>query len=171
MQKVSELVGKAIVSSDNGERLGRVADVLLDTQSNRVLGLVIAGGAFGSEQVLPFADVQTLGADAVVARTSKGVLAAKQWRQQGIDSARSSNLNHKRVLTTGGRAIGEIRDVLLDDAAGVVEAFEVVSPGRLGGLMQRRGLLQQDGEVRIGADAVLVSEAAAAALEEPGRYS
>jgi len=165
MQKVSELVGKPIVSAETGERMGKVADVLLDPQSSHILGLVVGGGLLSSEQVLPYADVQTLGKDAVVARSGKGVVGPKEWRQQGLDTARSSALTHKRVLTTSGRALGEIHDVLVDESAGTVEAF-VVANSALGGLVRRRSILPQGSGVTIGADAVLVPDEAAAALEE-----
>ena len=167
MHKVSDLVGKTIVSSQTGDRMGQVADVLLDPQSNRVLGLVIGGGVFGGEHVLPFGDVQTLGTDAVVARSADGVLDAKQWRERGVEVARSSALKHKRVLTAGGRLLGQINDVLLDDV-GIVEAFEISRSG-FAGLVRRRSRLHQGSDVTIGTDAVLVSDAAAEAMDGGGR--
>jgi uncharacterized protein YrrD len=171
MQKVSELMGRPIVSSETGERVGKVVDVLLDPHSNHVVGLVTAGGGLlSSEQVLPYADVQTLGKDAVVARSGNGVVGSKEWRQQGVDSKRSSTLKHRRVLTTSGRALGEISDVLLDGTAGTVEAFEVASPA-FGGLVQRRSILPRGSGLTIGADAVLVPDEAAGALENPPKRS
>ena len=170
MQKVSELVGKPIVSAETGERIGKVADVLLDPHSHHVLGLVVGAGLFRSEHVLPYSDVQTLGKDTVVARSGTGVVGPKEWREQGIDAARSSTLKHKRVLTTSGRALGEIHDVLLDDSAGTVEAFEVTG-STLGGLMHRRSILPQASGVTIGADAVLVPDETAVALEESRKSS
>jgi uncharacterized protein YrrD len=167
MHKVSDLVGRTVVSSETGDRLGRVADVLLEPHSDRALGLVIGGGLFEGEHVLPIGDVQTLGTDAVVARSAQGVLDAKQWRERRIDAARSSALKHRRVLTTGGRMLGEIDDVLLDDT-GVVEAFEISRPA-FGGLVRQRSRLPQDSQVTIGDDAVLVSDAAADAMERNGR--
>ena len=166
MHKVSDLVGRTVVSSETGDRLGRVADVLLQAHSDRALGLVIGGGVFGGEHVLPIGDVQTFGGDAVVARSARGVLDAKQWHARGIDAARSSALRHRRVLTTGGRMLGEIDDVLLDDS-GVVKAFDVSRPG-FGGLVHHHSRLPQGSQVTIGDDAVLVSEAAAEAMERNG---
>lgn len=163
MQKVSELVGKSIVSADTGERIGKVSDVLVDPQSQHVLGLVVAGGVLGAEHVLPYTDVQTLGTDAVVARSGSGVVGRKEWHQQAIETIRTSTLQHKRVLTTSGRALGNIRDVLLDDAGGV-EAFEIAG-STLGGLLRRRSTLPQAHGVTIGADAVLVSDETAAEME------
>ena len=74
MHRVSELVGRAIVAAESGERIGTVSDVLLDPASQRVLGLVIAGGLLSSEHVLPISDVQTLGTDTVVARSATAVV-------------------------------------------------------------------------------------------------
>jgi uncharacterized protein YrrD len=163
MPKVSGLVGKSIVSADTGERIGTVSDVLLDPQALRVLGLVVAGGVLRSEQVLPYTDVQTLGTDVVLARSGSGVVDRKEWHQQAIETIRTSTLQHMHVLTTSGRALGKIRDVVLDDAGGV-EAFEIAG-SRLAGLLPTRSTLPQADGVTIGADAVLVSDETAAEME------
>lgn len=161
MQKVSEVIGRAVVSSEGGERIGRVSDVLLDPGSRRVVGLVLAGGVFKSEHVLRYADVQTLGRDAVIARGSDGVLDAEAWRLQGVEALRASTLTHKRVLTTGGRHLGEIDEVFVDDQTGAVEAFEVRG-SMLGGLRHTRSRLARGDGITIGTDAVLVPEELAA---------
>lgn len=163
MQKVSELIGKPIVSAENGERLGKVSDVLVDAHSQHVVGLVVATGLLSSEHVLPYADVQTLGTDAVVARSGSGVVGPKEWHQQAVETVRTSTLKHKRVLTTTGRALGDVRDVLLDEA-GEVEGFEV-GGSRFGGLLRRRSRVPQARSVTIGADAVLVPDESATDLE------
>jgi len=157
MHKVSELIGKSIVSAATGERLGKVSDVLVDQQSHRVLGFVIGGGLMSAEHVLPHADVQAMGADAVVARSATGVVGAKEWREQGVAGARTSTLKHRRVLTTTGRSLGEVHDVLLDDGGGAVEAFEVTAPS-LGGLVHKHAILPHVSGMTIGADAVLVPD-------------
>ena len=74
-------------------------------------------------------------------------------------------MKHRRVLTTSGRAVGEIRDVLLDDA-GAVEAFDI-GGSTLGGLLRRRSTLPHGEGVTIGADAVLVPDETVAAMEAP----
>jgi uncharacterized protein YrrD len=163
MQKVSELVGKPIVSADTGKRIGKVSDVLVDPQAQHIVGLVVGTGVLSAEHVLPYADVQTLGTDAVVARSGSGVVGRKEWHQRAIATLRTSALQHKRVLTTNGRALGEIRDVLLDEAGGV-EGFEIAGSA-LGGLLRRRSKLPQAPGLTIGEDAVLVPDDTAAELE------
>ena len=99
MWKVTELIGKSIVSGNSGARLGQVADVLLDADSHRVVGLVVAGGVLSAEQVLPYAEVQTLGTDAVIARSATGLITAKQWHARPVVATRTSALKKMRVLT------------------------------------------------------------------------
>jgi uncharacterized protein YrrD len=168
MHRVSDLVGKPIVSAANGERVGRVADVLLDRESCRTVGLVLAGGLMSSEHVLPYSDVQVVGKDAIVARSGEGLMGPKQWRAQGVDTARSSSLRNKRVMTSTGRQLGAVNDVYLDEATGAVEALEV-SGSRMGGLMQRKSVLPQSAALTIGPDAIVVSEDTALDFERRER--
>jgi uncharacterized protein YrrD len=163
MHRITELVGKPIVSADTGERIGKVSDVLVDPQSQHVLGLVVAGGLLGGEHVLPYTGVQTLGTDAVVARSGSAVIDRKEWHQQAAESIRTSTLQQKRVLTTSGRALGSIGDVFLGDA-GTVEAFEIANSS-VGGLRRKRTTLPHAHGVTIGADAVLISDETAAEME------
>jgi uncharacterized protein YrrD len=65
------------------------------------------------------------------------------------------------VLTTSARALGEVHDVVLDDA-GRVEAFGVTG----GGLMQKRSSLLQASGVTVGPDAVVVPDDTAATTQE-----
>jgi uncharacterized protein YrrD len=81
VKRSSELIGKPVVASDSGKRLGFVADLLVDDADSRVVGLVLRHGWLNTEEVLPAAYVQTLGADAIVSRSSE-LIGAKQWREQ-----------------------------------------------------------------------------------------
>ena len=158
MWKVTELIGKSIVSGNNGEHIGKVADVLLDADSHRVVGLVVAGGVLSSEQVLPYGDVQTLGTDAVIARSATGLITAKEWHARPVVATRASSLRRMRVLTASGRAVGDVRDILLD-ATGMVDALEVSGAG----LLQRRSTVSASPGLTIGSDAVLIPDDLASA--------
>ena len=160
MRRISEVIGKTVVSADTGDRLGGVSDALIDDVS--VVALVIGGGLLAKEHVLPFRDVQTLGGDAVLARTGSGMVGPKEWRTSGPETSRSSALRGRAVVTTGGTRLGEVSDVLIDDRTGAFEAFEVSS----GGLRSRRSTLRASSQIRIGADAVVVPEDALEAADE-----
>jgi uncharacterized protein YrrD len=94
VKRSSELIGKPVVASDSGKRLGFVADFLLDEADGRVVGLVLRHGWLNNEEVLPAASVQTLGADAIVSRSSE-LIGAKQWREQldhpAVDQGHTDN--------------------------------------------------------------------------------
>jgi uncharacterized protein YrrD len=81
IKRASELIGKPVVSADTGERLGTVGDLLIDDGSGSLVGLVLRHGMMKSEDVMPAAAIQTLGADAIVSRSSE-LIGAKEWRQR-----------------------------------------------------------------------------------------
>lgn len=88
IQRATELIGKTVVSADNGEKLGSVGDLLLDDADHRLVGLVIKHGVLRAEQVLPAAAVQTYGRDALVARSGSDLIDRKTWRaRQGQPAA------------------------------------------------------------------------------------
>jgi uncharacterized protein YrrD len=82
VQRLSELMGKAIVSADTGEKLGTVGDLLLDGDANRVAGVVVKSGWMGKERVLPYESVQTLGRDAVVVKSGQELMGPREWRDR-----------------------------------------------------------------------------------------
>jgi uncharacterized protein YrrD len=79
-QRAKDLIGKSIVTSDTGERLGKVADLLLDEGGDRVVGLVVHHGWLKGEAVLPASAVQTLGRDAVVSRSGGELIPGREWK-------------------------------------------------------------------------------------------
>ena len=81
IRRTSDLIGRPVVSADSGKKLGTIADLLLDDGDGQLVGLVLRHGLLKAEDVLPAAAVQTLGADAVVSRSSE-LIDARQWRER-----------------------------------------------------------------------------------------
>jgi uncharacterized protein YrrD len=79
-RRVKDVLGKPVISADAGEKLGTVADLLLDEESHTLVGVVIAHGVLKHEQVLPASSVRSFGADVVVSE-SADTIGAKQWRE------------------------------------------------------------------------------------------
>ena len=157
MHRVSEIVGKPVVSAESGESVGKVTDLLVDANGDRLVGVVVRRGMFGTEHVLPYTDVQAVGRDALVARSDHGVVGPREWHERHIDAARSSTLKDKRVVTNHGRQLGAVKDVYVDEHTGTIEGYEV--EGRsFGGLVGRRSTLPRSQGVSIGPDAVIVSD-------------
>jgi uncharacterized protein YrrD len=70
------------------------------------------------------------------------------------------------VITTGGRELGVVMDVYVNENTGVVEAYDVAGPA-FTRLLQRRSILSQSADVTVGPDALIVSEDAARDFENP----
>jgi uncharacterized protein YrrD len=114
VQRVSDLMGKTIVSADTGEKLGTVSDILLDDTDTRVVGLVVRSGWMGKEQVLPREAVQTLGRDAVVARSGSGLVGAREWRRN--EAARGvRDVDTERVRDIETEPVRDVDDVRVRD--------------------------------------------------------
>lgn len=163
-RRVSDYFGKPIVSADHGEKVGTVADVLVDAPSGRIVGLVVSGGLLSSEQVLPYSDVQVLGDDAVVVKSMQHIVGAREWHEAGSDAARSKTYKDKRVVTIGGRDLGKVRDVYVNEHTGAVEGYDVAAP-TFAKVIQRRSVLVQSAGVTVGPDALILSEEAAGEFE------
>lgn len=163
MVRLSELLGRNVISQDVGAKVGEVADVLID--SGRVVGIVLAGGVFASERVLPSSAIHMFGEDTVIASTATAILDAKQWAKSGVTAQRMSALRKKQILTTGGQMLGVVGDVYVE-TTGTVAAYDVEYRG-LGGLVKHHKILPADG-VTVGASALVVSEEAASAFSAKG---
>lgn len=170
MHRVSEIIGKPIVSAETGDRLGSVSDALVEEGSINVVALVVGGGLLAKERVLPFRDIQTLGGDTVLARTDSGVRSPKEWHRTGVRAIRSSELTGRSVVTVGGQRLGEVSDLLVNDRTGSFDGVEV-SARHLGGLRTRRVTLPATNNLRIGPDAVVVPDEAVEAFERPRNSS
>ncbi|CAN5653987.1 hypothetical protein BH11ARM2_BH11ARM2_26370 [soil metagenome] len=98
--KVSELVGKSVVSLSDGVKVGTVKDVLIDTGTMVAGALLVAGDS--GRGGLPFAQITNIGQDAITIETAQAVFWA------------SAN-------TPGpGREAGEIKGLPVVDASGTV---------------------------------------------------
>ena len=166
MHRVSEIVGKPIVSAETGDRLGRVSDALLEDGGVNVVALVIGGGMLAKEHVLPFRDIQTLGGDTILARTHTGIRDPAQWRRAGLSATRSSELRGTPVVTASGQRVGEVSDLLVNEETGAFAGVEVAE-SRLGGLRTKRSILRPSEEIRIGPDAVIVPDSAMVHTTDP----
>ena len=71
--RIAELRNKEVINVKNGERIGFIGDIEVDTQSARVASVVVYGrlrwmGLLGREKdfVIPWRDITLFGSDAVL---------------------------------------------------------------------------------------------------------
>jgi uncharacterized protein YrrD len=156
VHRISEIIGKTVVSAESGDRLGSVSDALVEEGHGRVVGLVLGSGVFVKEHVMPFHNVQALGGDAVLARTDAGIVAPAAWRKSGVRATRSSDLRGRAVVTASGERIGHVSDLLVDEQTGAFGGLEVSWGHRLVGMRSRHSVVRASEQIRIGPHVVVV---------------
>ena len=90
-KRVTDVIGRPVVSADSGKKLGTVGDLLLDDAGSEVVGLVVRHGRLRGEDVLPATAVHSLGPDAVVSRNDE-LIDGREWRDR--ESLRQRQESH-----------------------------------------------------------------------------
>jgi uncharacterized protein YrrD len=164
---VKSLKGIAIVSIEQGEKVGSVDNVLLNLETKRVIayklikpGLLRSGGI-----VLKHEDVESIGKDAVMIRNRERIRELKEERdlQSRPDLAALSAL---RVVTQDGTYIGNLATAQFDPKTGNLTHIEV-SGGGLMDKLRRNKVIGIEEVVSMGTDVVVVPDSHAPATVEP----
>ncbi|MHB8646312.1 MAG: PRC-barrel domain-containing protein [Thermomicrobiales bacterium] len=156
------LIGRAVVSIADGEKVGTVADCEFDLTQRMMLGLLIGGdgGIFnrGKPSFVPFNQVHTFGRDAVTIADTSGITVAEGAPHA---AATLSDLK-KRVVTMGGDVIGDGDDLTFDDQSGAIIALQLAPQGGFLGIGAATHLLPIDEIVECGRDVITVHDSALA---------
>jgi sporulation protein YlmC with PRC-barrel domain len=128
--KASALKGKAVVGMVDGVQIGRVEEVLFDTAALKVAALALTTS--GGRSILPFAAVRSLGADAVTVESAAAAQPPAAQADAGNLLRALGDLTGLKVVNGEGAYLGDIRDVMIDQASGALTEFEAHSGGMLG---------------------------------------
>ena len=124
-----KLKGMTIVSLADGAKLGRIDEVLFETQPLRAAALRAADAGQGF--VLPFARLTHVGADAVTVESGQVTEAASAGGAFGALPG-LSQLKKLKVVDEAGTLVGTINGIELDPATGQVTGIAVRKGGMLG---------------------------------------
>ena len=166
MHRVSEIIGRPLLSAETGDRLGRVSDALVAEGGVKIVAIVLGDGVIGHERVIPFHEILTLGGDTVLVRTESRLQDPDEWRQGEPRATRSSALRGRPVVSVDGKRVGEVTDLLINDETGSFDGVEV-TVRRLAGFRTKRTILSVTDEMWIGSDAVIVADGALAGAKSP----
>jgi len=126
---VEQLRGRAVVSVQQAEKIGTVHDVLVDTSAHRLAGLVLQGGLFRGGPSIAWADVRTIGQDAVMVDDRRAAANAT------VDGAvKLADLRGRKVVTDSGELAGTIDGLDFDPETGTIAHYIVA--GQSGGLFR-----------------------------------
>ena len=119
----------AIVSVEGAARLGRVTEVLFETNPLRLAALRASDQS--GESVLPFDRVSSFGSDAVMVETPDVSQVSRQT--DSFTHLRSlADLQTLKVVDESGGFIGTITDIHFDPDSGRVERLVAHTGGMLG---------------------------------------
>ena len=154
------LMGRAVVSVADGEKVGAISDLHLDLRQRIILGFLIGGdgGIFNREKpsFIPFTQVRTFGRDAVTIADKSGIAVAEGAPH---DMAATLGAIKKRVVTASGEVIGDGDDLTFDDASGAITALQLAPQGGFLGIGATTHVLPMEEIVEFGRDVVIVHDA------------
>jgi len=109
--KASELLGRAAVIREGGQKAGKVKDLVIDPSGRQVLGFVLVEGILRKTMVAAWEALQTIGPDNVVFDPADSVVGPVQAPE--IKSVLDSGLilKGRKLQTTDGKDLGEINDL------------------------------------------------------------
>ncbi len=155
------LIGRAVVSVADGEKVGAISDMQCDLSRRVVLGLLIGGdgGLFNREKasLVPIGQVHTFGRDAVTISDKSGISVAEGAPH---DAAETLSSIKKQVVTTGGEVIGDGDDLIFDDTSGAITALQLAPQGGFLGIGATTHILPLEEIVEFGRDVITVHESA-----------
>ncbi len=154
----ADIKGRAVITVTTGARLGRVDDVLLDPTTLALVAFRVT--AAGQQALIPFAQVQSLGSDAVmVPGDDVAQWATTSSAAEGLVSFDA--LNNYKVVDEAGTFLGTPRGLTLDPSDGRLQQLDVHKGGVLG--MGGESMSVPDGGIAsVGADVIVVRTAAPA---------
>ncbi len=122
---VKEIVDKAVVSIADGAKLGYVRNVFFDPGGRLLTALEIHRD--GERLVIPFQQINNLGADAITVGQSQLITTIAQPEWVAYDA-----LKHRKVVDATGTLLGKVERVQIEPATGVIQELTVHEGGILG---------------------------------------
>jgi uncharacterized protein YrrD len=111
VENTQKLIGREVVSLETANKLGRVADLLVDTLTGQLAGLSVRrpDHTIALASVL---DVHSIGRDAVVVEHDQSLVLAEASPLSALPKAKE-DLTRVKVMTDGGQHLGSISNLFL----------------------------------------------------------
>jgi uncharacterized protein YrrD len=155
---VKSLKGIAVVSIEQGEKVGTVDNVVFDLDSRRVIAfkLVKPGFLRSGGIVIKMTDIESIGKDAIMIRNKEKIREFKSERDlQGRPDL--GQLSSLRVVTEDGTFVGTLATVQFEPRNGVITEFEVTGAGFMDRLRRNQSISTRE-VVSIGSDLMVIPD-------------
>jgi uncharacterized protein YrrD len=155
---VKSLKGIAVVSIQQGEKVGTVDDVLFDLENRRVIAfkLIKPGFLRSGGIAITMEDIESIGKDAVMIQHRDRIRELKSERD--LQSRPGySDLSALRVVTQDGTYVGNLATVQVDPQNGKLTQIEVTGGGLIDRL-RRNKIVGIEEVVSLGTDVVVIPD-------------
>jgi uncharacterized protein YrrD len=125
MVKASDALGRQITVRDGGQDIGRIKDLVVDPTGREVVGIVLSDPIFRNSRVAPWKAVQSFGPDSVVIDTAGSVVKASANPDIKAAIEKNTKIKGLKLLTTKGKELGKIVDIVFDETTGDVSGYEL----------------------------------------------
>ncbi len=158
MRKGKDLIGMSVVGQSDGAKLGRVRDLIFDSDANELLALVLSEkDLFGliDAQIVPWHEVRSLGGDVILATDAASVRKLRDDDKARELATRENVLSGTQILTSEGKELGTLADMVIDEQTGSVLGYEV-SGGLVADTLKGKQFLPQTAGLTIGDNVAIV---------------
>src|SRR5215467_7654670 len=165
MIKGSQLLGRAVIDMEAAERLGKIKEIIVQRDGERVAGFVVVHGETivgtgGKRRMIPASAVYSIGPDALTVRGS-----AMQELAELDSLPRMSDIIGHKMVTQSGRLLGVIDDMFINVADGSIVGFvlgegvrnkleNIFNPQR----SRIHGYVRADADLHVGKELIVVPD-------------
>jgi|GEM_PF-3119064 uncharacterized protein YrrD len=127
MLEGKEIIGMPVVTSDTGEEIGRVKEVIVHRAKKCVVGFLLQrSGWFQHARAVPFAEVESFDKSAVMVPSTDSVVRLEQV-PEGPRLLERKPIAGSALISRSGHEVGRVTDFFFDEDSGEFDGFEVVA--------------------------------------------
>jgi uncharacterized protein YrrD len=153
-----------IVTLSEGQHIGYVKSLVIDSHSKSLAALVIdPKGFFKDQRIIPYSKVVSVGDDAIT--IDKGVHVEKSTSLPEILTLIKEKLTviGTRVITQSGKTLGVVEEYYVEPLSGKITQLEI-SGGKIEGFLNGKALLDADYITTIGQDVIVTAKGCESSL-------
>lgn len=148
MRRGRDLIGLPVLAGPQKERIGRVQEVLVSREGDRICGLVLAeGGLLRQRRVLDFGAIRAFGLG--------HLWVEERYLDDESETRCGGALHGLPVLNGSGEELGTMDDLHYDPATGRIVALQL-SRGLVDDLLGGKGLVALSGPMTTDEAAILL---------------
>lgn len=158
MKPSKDFLSLPIVSLSEGQHIGYVKSLVVDSQSKSLAALVIdPKGFFKDQRIIPYSKVVSVGEDAIT--IDKGAYVEKSASLPEILQLIKERLSiiGTRIITQNGKTLGVVEEFFINPTNGQITQVEI-SGGKIEGFLSGKASLDAQYILTIGQDVIVAEQ-------------